>query len=367
MGFIMLTTSLFSSAPNISLGQQCGYVLHEEKVQIDVELCVYSFTQQPVSIQLWACNQAFEGGVLEGYQIAATQATNYSESCIVSQELNAVWPIASKTYFMVLVLVEDETIISYLNFSQQQSFLLPYLIDVKTQFMGNEVFIDIGQIYNPRAIDNLSGTLSLELWSLSAPYLGDPCEGELLTIQILGILSGQNLWEGYQLTASLPTDAKQLGLMLREWTPKGYVTRDFVALSVPVVEQVELAPVIDPTIEVVVETEAVLEPIVEVKADVVLEEVSEPSPAAKPPKATQSRAKPVKKPSASVKKAPIETTKPLPLNEASVELLCSVKGISQAVARTIVESRPYKTWHEVGQLKGVGGKLLAKLRTVFHI
>ena len=205
------------------------------------------------------------------------------------------------------------------------------------------------------------------MWSLSAPYLGAPREGELLTIQILGIFSGQNLWEGYQLTASLPTDAKQLGLMLREWTPKGYVTRDFVALSVPVVEQVELAPVIEPAIEVVVEAEAVLEPIVEVKADVVLEEVSEPSPAAKPPKATQSRAKPVKKPSASVKKAPIEATKPLPLNEASVELLCSVKGISQAVARTIVESRPYKTWHEVGQLKGVGGKLLAKLRTVFHI
>jgi|GEM_PF-863796 len=373
----MLATALFATPATVTLGEQCGYVLYEEHIHLNAEVSVIAPSQQPVSIQLWACQQAFEGGILEGHKIASTSPTYYTESGFISEQLAATWPIGQQAYAMVLVLVEGDTILSYVNFAQSQTFLLPYLSEVKTQFTATDIYIDIGQIYSPRAQDNLSGTLSLELWAVSAPYLGDPCEGELLTIQLLGVLAGQGAWTNYQLTASVPSHAQSLVLLLREWTAKGYVTRDYVAVAVPVSESVaepviattaeELEATAESIAETIVETavEAMAETVIEAETvvDAVPELVLTPDEPA-PVKAKKSSKKTTTAPTA---KAAAKNPALPSLNEASVEQLCSIKGISQAVARTIVESRPYKAWTEVAKLKGVGGKLLAKLQELFHI
>lgn len=372
----MLATALFATPATVTLGEQCGYVLYEEQIHLNAEVSVIASSQQPVSIQLWACQQAFEGGILDGHKIASTSPTYYTESSFISEQLVAIWPIGQQAYAMVLVLVEGDTILSYVNFSQSQTFLLPYLSEVKTQFTATDIYIDIGQIYSPRAQDNLSGTLSLELWAVSAPYLGDPCEGELLTIQLLGVLAGQGAWTNYQLTASVPSHAKSLVLLLREWTAKGYVTRDYVSLSVPVADAEPVATAIESTPEPVVETmtetippEVVSEVAVEAIVETVEVIAEQPELVLTPDEPAPVKAKKTSKKTTTAPAAKAAAKNPaLPsLNEASVEQLCSIKGISQAVARTIVESRPYKAWEEVKKLKGVGGILFARLQELFHI
>lgn len=371
----MLATALFTTPATATLGEQCGYVLYEEQVHLNAEICVFSASQSALSVQLWACQQAFHGGILEGHKIAESAPSFYHQNTLIAEQLSASWPVGQQSYYMVLVLVEADTIVSYVNFAQTQSFLLPHLTEVKTQFTATDIYIDIGQIYNPRAQDNLSGTLSLELWAVSAPYLGDPCEGELLTIQLLGVLAGQGAWTNYQLTASIPSHAQSLVLLLREWTAKGYVTRDYVSLSVPVADAEPVAAIIESTPEPVAETippEVVTEVTVEAIAETVVEAeviAKQPELVLTPDEPAPVKAKKTSKKtsSAPVVKAPAKNPALPSLNEASVEQLCSIKGISQAVARTLVESRPYKAWTEVAKLKGVGGKLLAKLQEFFHI
>ena len=135
----MLATALFATPATVTLGEQCGYVLYEEQIHLNAEVSVIAPSQQPVSIQLWACQQAFEGGILDGHKIASTSPTYYTESSFISEQLVATWPIGQQAYAMVLVLVEGDTILSYVNFSQSQTFLLPYLSEVKTQFTATDL------------------------------------------------------------------------------------------------------------------------------------------------------------------------------------------------------------------------------------
>ena len=55
----------------------------------------------------------------------------------------------------------------------------------------------------------------------------------------------------------------------------------------------------------------------------------------------------------------------LSLNTITEEQLVAVKGISNAVAKAIIDGRPYARWGDVSSVKGVGGKLLIKLKANF--
>ena len=64
-------------------------------------------------------------------------------------------------------------------------------------------------------------------------YAGGDWTGVPVASLVLGSLSGQTEWTDCHVTphaAPLP-EAGHLTLMLREWTPAGYVTRDFRALA----------------------------------------------------------------------------------------------------------------------------------------
>ena len=85
----------------------------------------------------------------------------------------------------------------------------------------------------------MSGTLALEIWSLGQPYRGGSFEGQALGSVTLGSLAGQQRWSAQRQTWSLPVrrggepTGGHLTLMLREWTPAGYVTRDWRELDWP--------------------------------------------------------------------------------------------------------------------------------------
>ncbi|HNC04445.1 MAG TPA: hypothetical protein PLY05_13965, partial [Agitococcus sp.] len=140
---------------------------------------------------------------------------------------------------------------------------------------------------------------------------------ELLNVQILGVLAGQGSWSDYQLTASLPKQISHFSLKLLEWTGHGYITRDYLNFVVSVAAEVEAETV-------------------------TVEELTE-SP--------QEKATPVT-PS---------------LNDATEADLTAIKGVSKSLAQVIKKSQPYSAWQQVAKLKGVGGKVLAKLQAVFVI
>lgn len=54
--------------------------------------------------------------------------------------------------------------------------------------------------------------------------------------------------------------------------------------------------------------------------------------------------------------------KPLSLNHASAVDLEALPGIGPALARRIVEGRPYRTFHDLDRVKGIGPKKLESLR-----
>ena len=150
---------------------------------------------------------------------------------------------------------------------------------------------------------------------------------------VLGSLDGQNSWCNCSYishAAPLPAEG-YLTLMLREWTPAGYVTRDYRALE-----------------------ESVTEPAKPVAA------VTE-QPLVKAKKAAAKSKKPA--PAEPVAAKPVEAkTTNVSVNKASTAELSAVKGLSDTVAKAIIAARPYATLDELVKAKGMGPKLLAKVR-----
>lgn len=96
----------------------------------------------------------------------------------------------------------------------------------------NRVTINITKVANHRDPENLSGTLSIELWALKQPYGGGDFTGEALAGISIGEISGQRFLENCQYELDFrepPAGTWYLSLMLREWTEQGYMTRDFVS------------------------------------------------------------------------------------------------------------------------------------------
>jgi hypothetical protein len=96
------------------------------------------------------------------------------------------------------------------------------------------VHLTVDGIDNPRAADNLSGTLSLELWALPPPTpAASPtaCSSPPPARQP-GRPAG---WHTSRRPAAgrPPAGTWHVALLLREWTAAGYVTRDFANFRCP--------------------------------------------------------------------------------------------------------------------------------------
>jgi DNA uptake protein ComE-like DNA-binding protein len=152
-------------------------------------------------------------------------------------------------------------------------------------------------------------------------YHGGDFTGSAVTGVILGTLAGQCSWTGlyFPLTADLPSKNSRLVLMLREWNGTRYITRDYVNLSEPLI-----APVSSPV--------AVVTPVIA---------------------GTKSARK--------AKKSSRTTT--VSINRATEAEFTSVKGLSPSLVQAIIAGRPYARLDDLVKVKGIGPKLLAKIRS----
>lgn len=224
---------------------------------------------------------------------------------------------------------------------------------------NNRVIIEIETIANSRNDNAISGSLSIELWALKQPYQGDYFDGVVLAGTQIGELYDQYELNQcrYDLCFQEPSAGSwYLCLMLREWDGAGYVTRDFVNFDHAYVvnwKPVVLQGGLNPATTNQQEPEAAVMPGV----DAVVETQEPASPAVTAAVET-SKANSTKKPAA---KAKAETTA-VNLNTASLKDITALKGVSKKVAEAIVADRPFKSMNALLKVKGVGEKLLEKLK-----
>ena len=220
---------------------------------------------------------------------------------------------------------------------------------------ADRVQISLDQILNPRDVNDISGTLAIELWALPQAYQGDEFTGVALASTEIGSVFGQHSLNQceYDLVFTAPPQGSwNVTLMLREWTSVGYITRDFMNFPVPyeVASVEEVAPEAVATIEVAtaeVAAPEVVETTEAVASDVVV--VAAPVKKAAAPKKAKS------------KKAAATPASKLDWNTASEAEIASLKGVSSKLAATIVAARPFTGLDQVLAVKGMGKKLLDKL------
>ncbi|MBS1160992.1 MAG: hypothetical protein H6R15_3411 [Proteobacteria bacterium] len=349
-------TNISSANYPTHLGENHGYRFDGDFVQLNAEV---SFSDDDLAsdqrwvLQLWASQQGFAGG-LNGVKVAEMAIAPRAGGLLADGCCAAMPPAGAGEQQLALALVAfaadgQAEVRDLAAYPARENFFLPSLMgEVGCSVADGIAALTIEAISNPRAADNLSGTLNLEVWALDAPYAGGSWAGTPVASLVLGVLAGGSAWTAchFDVPAAMPAEGAALTVMLREWTPAGYVTRDyrnFVAAPV----KAEEAPAV------------VAESIVETTAAV----VAKPAKAAKTPAAEEKKAvaEPAKK---SAKKAAASkaVVKAVSVNKASEAELLAVKGLPPSVARAIIAARPFATLEDVCRAKGMGPKMLAKLR-----
>lgn len=243
---------------------------------------------------------------------------------------------------------------------------------------GDRVILSVSEIANHRNFDNSSGSLSLELWALNRPYFGGHFDGVPLAGTQIGCVQGQHLLVNGQY--DLPFTAPGAGswiltLMLREWDGQGYVTRDHVSFAQPyVVERKAVAAVQAQADNVITVNFAAAEPRAEAGALPAGEPAAKVQPKAPVTAKVKSTAKAdvkadvkaSKKAAAKAPASPVVDAR-LSLNEASPAEIAAIKGVSTKLADAIVAARPFISVDALLAVKGMGPKLLDKLRPLVRL
>jgi len=300
------------------------------------------------SLQLWASENGFGDSGLSGVKVAELPIVPMTGGITAAASCIAIPPAGAAAHELALALVSiaadgQPKVRDLAVYEASENFFQPRLVgNVSCTLDDCVATLTIEAIANPRAADNLSGTLALEVWALDAPYAGGDWAGSPVASVIVGILAGANEWSDcrFEVPAAMPADGAALTVMLREWTPAGYVTRDyrnFAAAPAKVVAPVKAKPAAK------AKTAAVAKPAVAAKAPV-------------------AAAKPVEK--AVAAKAVAKTVS---INQASEDELAAIKGLPREVARAIVAGRPYAKLDDVCKAKGMGLKKLAKLRDLLSV
>jgi hypothetical protein len=228
--------------PYLLLNGNSGYSRHGDTVSLFADridnLNNAGITSGNLALQLWGCQAAYTGGNLTGWKLAEfqpgiLQADHFLAP--VKSNVPASFP-ESGDYAIVLVIAEWDgegfnLIHDFHNYPNRDVFLNPCLDGLMGYRCVDDgrLVVDVGCIHNPRDPNNLSGTLSLELWALPEPYFAGDFEGHALGGVTLGSLAGGANWHdcAYDLEITPPpAGTYTLVLMLREWVGNGYVTRD---------------------------------------------------------------------------------------------------------------------------------------------
>jgi DNA uptake protein ComE-like DNA-binding protein len=163
-----------------------------------------------------------------------------------------------------------------------------------------------------------------------------------------------------------PAGTWQIVLMLREWTAAGFVTRDFTNFATPFLSAREVDKpcvalvAVKPVAPVAAKAPAAVVP--SIPAAVA---AKAPAPVIAPVTAKASASE-VTKAVASVapaRKSGVTSAKGVSVNTARVEELAAVKGLSSKLAESIVKQRPFVSLDDLRRVKGLGAKILAKVRS----
>ena len=319
-----------TSSPATALGANHGYRFAGDSVHLNAEVTLAASDLQDGStwsLQLWASGAGFAERAPAGVKVGEFPLQPLPGCFNVDACVAALPPAGHDAFTMALMLVSGDTdggveVRDLAIYPTPQYFVQPTLggaLDCRIADGFAEIVIE--SIANPRAVDNLSGTLALEVWALDSPYAGGAWTGTPVASLVLGQLAGGEAWSDcrYTVPAVDPAGAA-LTVMLREWTASGYLTRDY--RNLPLVAAVASAAVA-------------------------------PAPTASPAKPAAKKA--AKAPAVAAQAATVS------VNAASVEELAALKGLSRAVAAAIVAGRPYASVAELLRVKGLGPKLLEKL------
>ena len=319
-----------TSSPATALGANHGYRFAGDSVHLNAEVTLAASDLQDGStwsLQLWASGAGFAERAPAGVKVGEFPLQPLPGCFNVDACVAALPPAGHDAFTMALMLVSGDTdggveVRDLAIYPTPQYFVQPTLggaLDCRIADGLAEIVIE--SIANPRAVDNLSGTLALEVWALDSPYAGGAWTGTPVASLVLGQLAGGEAWSDcrYTVPAVDPAGAA-LTVMLREWTASGYLTRDY--RNLPLVAAVASAAVA-------------------------------PAPTASPAKPAAKKA--AKAPAVAAQAATVS------VNAASVEELAALKGLSRAVAAAIVAGRPYASVADLLRVKGLGPKLLEKL------
>ncbi|MDP2880627.1 MAG: helix-hairpin-helix domain-containing protein [Azonexus sp.] len=329
-----------------SIGATHGYCFDGDSVQINAELNFADAALGAAShwaLQLWSSASAFPAGQLAGVKVAELAVYPAAGYQSLTATVAAMPPAGTDEQDMALALVfwgENglPSVADLAVYPVAESFVQPKLAgNVTCALADGMATLKVDAIENPRAEDNLSGTLALEVWALDEPYAGGSWQGIPVASMILGVLGGGNALTdcNFVVPAAAPEGPGVLTLMLREWGPAGYVTRDYCNLSLEAPAKSKAKP-----------KAAAKEKVAKEKAP---KAKAEPKPVTEESKAAAKAAK-----------APV--AKGVAVNAASEAELLAVKGLSAAVTKAIIAGRPYASFDDLAKVKGVGPKLLVKLR-----
>jgi DNA uptake protein ComE-like DNA-binding protein len=139
--------------------------------------------------------------------------------------------------------------------------------------------------------------------------------------------------------------------MLREWTEMGYVTRDYVNFAVPYVVAAKPRVV-----------RSTADNVINVSFAGKSDGSSVPSDGGSgaPPKVGVAEPAPIDPVKSSSHAA-------ASLNEATIEEIAAVKGVSKKVAGNLVAARPFKSFDDLLEVKGIGKAMIKKLRQLFAL
>jgi len=353
-----LMTYISPAHTSSRLGANHGYRFDGDFVHLNAEVDFSAGdldAGQAWALQLWASDNGFSSGELNGVKVAE-MAIQPMAGLLATACCHAMPPAGAVDQTLALALVSyaadaQPQVRDLAVYATRESFYQPRLSgNVSCTLAEGTAVIAIDAITNPRAADNLSGTLTLEVWALDVPYAGGAWAGSPVASVIVGVLAGGNQWTNclFNVPAALPTAGAALTVMLREWTPAGYVTRDYRNIAAaPVQVEKTAMPAVD--IAEKAKTKIQVAETAPEKAQAPVAKVEKPVP--------EAVKKPARKAAASKPAA-----KAVSVNRASEAELLAVKGLPPSVARAIIAARPFATLDEVCKAKGMGPKMLAKLR-----
>ncbi|MDD3352384.1 helix-hairpin-helix domain-containing protein [Zoogloea sp.] len=318
-----------TDAAPLRIGPNHGYAFNGDQVRLDAELLMQqsdALDGQAWALQLWTCDPSGDGSIPLRHKIAEAPislATADARPWAVAFA-QAFPPAGSEAHPLALALATGheghfEQIVDTVSFPRTEAFCQPRLTgSAGFSLDGQAVRVHVEGVENPRTADNLSGSLSLELWALASD--GTAAEWPLCAIE-LGTLGGQCSLSALSFECPVtpaPPGTWQVALRLREWTAAGYVTRDQRDLPQPVCWNAP-APEVLPA----------------------------PAGSGQKDKAEKGRS----------------TAPRTAVNTATAAELATVKGLPKKVAAAILTHRPFLHLDDLLALKGMGARLLDKLRT----